>query len=186
LVEGQPYTFIINKKNSHAWVEVYFEDFGWVTFEPTAAYSISSSNAYEYKSKDVQLPSGERRVEHTKQPQSINLPFLVAASLIVTVLALICIRVTRKRRLSDKYQILHMWGKIKRLYRKGKKKQNAATRNLTVREFAGFIRDETLLRAAEIYEICVYSSNPYPHDYVDEMKAVYRELRSKKKGSKPH
>lgn len=78
-----------------------------------------------------------------------------------------------------------MWGKIKRLYRKEQKKQNAATRNLTVREFANIIRDETLLRAAKIYEICVYSSNPYPHDYVDEMKAVYRELRSKKKGSKP-
>lgn len=184
-VEGQPYTFIINKKNSHSWVEVYFEDFGWVAFEPTAGYSTSSGDAYEYKSKDVQLPGGDSRVEHTEQPQSSNLPFYVATFLIVTALALICIRVTRKRRLSNRYQILHMWGKIKRLYRKEQKKQNAATRNLTVREFANIIRDETLLRAAEIYEICVYSSNPYPHDYVDEMKAVYRELRSKKKGSKP-
>ena len=183
-IEEPPYTFIINKKNSHAWVEVYFEDFGWVAFEPTSAYSISSSNEHEYESKDIQLPSVDSIVEHAEKPQSSNLPFILAALLILTTLALICMLVTRKRRLSDRYQILHMWGKIKSLYRKEQKNQNVATRNLTVREFADIIRDETLLRAAEIYEICVYSSNPYPHDYADEMKAVYRELRSKKKGRK--
>ena len=182
--EEPPYTFVINKKNSHAWVEVYFEDFGWVPFEPTSAYSILSNNVYEYKSKDIQLPSSEEKVEHTQQPQSRNFPYLLAVFLFLTALALIGILVARKRRLSDRYQILHMWGKIKRLYRKEQKKQNEETRNLTAREFADTVRDETLLRAAEIYEICAYSSTPYPHDYVDKMKAVYRELRSNKRRRK--
>ena len=184
--EKPPYTFIVNKKNSHAWVEVYFEDFGWVIFEPTSAYSISNSDAYEYTSEDIQLPIVEEKVEHTQQPQPNNSPFLVAALLIAATLALVFILATRRRRKSDRYQILHIWGKIKRLYHKEQKKQNAETKALTMREFAGIISDETLLRAAELYEICVYSSHPYPHIYVDEMKAVYRELKSRKKGRKPN
>lgn len=31
--------YIVTNKYGHAWVEVYFEGFGWLTFEPTPAYS---------------------------------------------------------------------------------------------------------------------------------------------------
>jgi hypothetical protein len=32
-------TYKITEANAHAWVEVYFEDFGWLNFEPTATYN---------------------------------------------------------------------------------------------------------------------------------------------------
>lgn len=32
-------TYIVTNKYGHAWVEVYFEGFGWLTFEPTPSYS---------------------------------------------------------------------------------------------------------------------------------------------------
>ncbi|HOQ37163.1 MAG TPA: transglutaminase domain-containing protein [Acetivibrio sp.] len=31
----------VTNRQAHAWVEVYFEGFGWLTFEPTPAYSLS-------------------------------------------------------------------------------------------------------------------------------------------------
>ena len=31
-------TYYVTNKNAHAWVEVYFEGFGWITFEPTAPF----------------------------------------------------------------------------------------------------------------------------------------------------
>jgi transglutaminase-like putative cysteine protease len=35
--EEQGTTFIVHRKDSHAWPEVYFENYGWIEFEPTAS-----------------------------------------------------------------------------------------------------------------------------------------------------
>jgi len=37
----------IRNRNAHAWVEVYFEGFGWITFEPTFAFSYTQDEQYE-------------------------------------------------------------------------------------------------------------------------------------------
>jgi len=33
--QGQDGTFVVNRRNTHAWPEVYFDNAGWVRFEPT-------------------------------------------------------------------------------------------------------------------------------------------------------
>ena len=38
--------YTVTNRNAHAWVEVYFEGFGWMVFEPTTAYA----GALNYKS----------------------------------------------------------------------------------------------------------------------------------------
>jgi transglutaminase-like putative cysteine protease len=34
-IEQNPGTFSVRGKNAHAWPEVWFDDVGWVLFEPT-------------------------------------------------------------------------------------------------------------------------------------------------------
>lgn len=45
-------TYEVTNKQAHAWVEVYFEEVGWVTFEPTAAYT---QDYYEDNTTQEQL-----------------------------------------------------------------------------------------------------------------------------------
>lgn len=35
-----PGTYIVNNANAHSWVEVYFEGYGWIPFEPTPPFSV--------------------------------------------------------------------------------------------------------------------------------------------------
>ncbi len=42
--------FIVTNRNAHAWVEVYFEGFGWLIFEPTPAYAGTMDYLAETKS----------------------------------------------------------------------------------------------------------------------------------------
>ena len=37
--EGDRDHYLIRNKDAHAWVEVYFEDYGWLPFEPTPSFS---------------------------------------------------------------------------------------------------------------------------------------------------
>jgi len=41
-----PNVFSVRNSNAHAWVEVYFEGFGWVTFEPTFVFSYITNKSF--------------------------------------------------------------------------------------------------------------------------------------------
>lgn len=43
--------YIVTNRNAHAWVEAYFEGFGWLAFEPTSAYADIMN--YRSASKDI-------------------------------------------------------------------------------------------------------------------------------------
>jgi transglutaminase-like putative cysteine protease len=70
--------YVITMAEAHSWVEVYFDDYGWVTFEPTPYYpsiefpifsSYSSSNIY---GEDI-LPDNKEEV-NPKGSDGIPLP----------------------------------------------------------------------------------------------------------------
>jgi len=42
-----PNVFSVRNSNAHAWVEVYFEGFGWVSFEPTFVFSHKPNGTFE-------------------------------------------------------------------------------------------------------------------------------------------
>lgn len=47
-------TEVLREKNTHAWVEVYLGDMGWVTFDPTSSSSALSDNSGEaYETRDT-------------------------------------------------------------------------------------------------------------------------------------
>lgn len=54
-VDGEPGTYQITGRHTHAWPEVYFDDLGWVTFEPTPQRGSPSAEGYT----DVQAQQDE-------------------------------------------------------------------------------------------------------------------------------
>jgi len=44
-VKDKPDTFVVTNMQAHAWVEIYFEGYGWLPFEPTSPFR---SNFYAY------------------------------------------------------------------------------------------------------------------------------------------
>jgi hypothetical protein len=47
--------FTITNRNAHAWVEVYFEGFGWLTFEPTSVYA----NTMNYRNDEISAAASD-------------------------------------------------------------------------------------------------------------------------------
>ncbi len=62
-------TTILREKNLHAWVEVYIDDLGWVTFDPTAA-AVSRLNG----GGNAPQQSPQREETYHARPQTIEQP----------------------------------------------------------------------------------------------------------------
>jgi len=63
--------YTVTNNNAHAWVEVYFEGFGWLVFEPTTIYA----GTMDYKTVSQSFPAGTSlsyldMIEHYRQSQS--------------------------------------------------------------------------------------------------------------------
>lgn len=54
-VKGSPNTYIVTNMQAHAWVEIYFEGYGWLPFEPTSPFR---SSFYSTRSSDVSYGTG--------------------------------------------------------------------------------------------------------------------------------
>jgi len=52
-VEGQP-IFAVTDSHSHAWLEVYFPEYGWIPFEPTPGKSLPGTGQPEEEVLDIQ------------------------------------------------------------------------------------------------------------------------------------
>ncbi|HEY4689158.1 MAG TPA: transglutaminaseTgpA domain-containing protein, partial [Anaerolineae bacterium] len=72
----------------HAWVEVYFPDYGWIEFEPTAAQAV-----FDYRAADTSVvaPPPAPPSATSSVPTALSLVFLAAALIGVYVLARVAI-----------------------------------------------------------------------------------------------
>jgi transglutaminase-like putative cysteine protease len=82
---NQQQTFVVKANDAHTWVEVYFPDYGWVEFEPTAQQPplrrIDSSKPQQEQEKGVTLgqpptatPKPQAQVTATPQPNQNQAP----------------------------------------------------------------------------------------------------------------
>lgn len=66
----------VRQLNAHAWVEVYFEGFGWVPFEPTAPFYTAYTNALRMPASDpANIP--QPKTDAQKGTSSFSLAFLL-------------------------------------------------------------------------------------------------------------
>ena len=54
--------YVITADQAHSWVEVYFPEYGWVTFEPTAGRA-----AIQRQTEAIDLPEFEREIRFTEE-----------------------------------------------------------------------------------------------------------------------
>lgn len=102
----------VTNKQAHAWVEVYFEGFGWIPFEPTAVYRNAFRQDYgpspvntgmpnftgNYAVYDEDLITGIGGLRDDQKSIMINV--LLIATIIILLLLVVGIRFWRKWRLT--------------------------------------------------------------------------------------
>lgn len=70
--EFEQYIYEVTNNNAHSWVEVYFNGFGWIPFEPTKGYDLNLNierNTTATPADDPRTPE-EPRAEQPKQEQT--------------------------------------------------------------------------------------------------------------------
>ncbi|RXZ77213.1 DUF4129 domain-containing protein [Paenibacillaceae bacterium] len=95
-------TYTVRNADAHSWVELYFEGYGWIPFEPTAGF------AYPYAAAEVRQDTVEtdiappvEPVEEVKnQESSFNLSWIGA---IAAVLLLVAMAIVRRREIGEAY-----------------------------------------------------------------------------------
>lgn len=68
--EGDNYA-ILRSKNLHAWCEAYFDEIGWVTFDPTSS-SIANTIQIENSSEDSSSESSESSEASSEESESLS------------------------------------------------------------------------------------------------------------------
>lgn len=200
--------YTVTTANAHAWVEAYFDDYGWVTFEPTAAYpvpdivsSISSDSSTYYSNVDhantISPPKVKQHLDNTgadvtvKNESHKNTAFtyeiIAAVPVFVSVMLYVLLKKRRKHIMDNKDLAVYYYSRILRyLSKKGIKKYDSETaveyQNKVMRYgLSGFDR------VTQIYNDIVYGNiEPkeedvlYVKDYIKSLKKRNQSVAQRK------
>ena len=175
-VEGFPYDFSVEKQNSHAWVEVWFDDFGWLAFEPTSRYPSQLVFGYADNYSDLDFENVEM-IEPVNETKSYTFLFVILGSAFsIALILVIVIRIYTISKRTVKEKIVMQWEKIKKIYYK---KRKLTKENETAREFYNRAdKHNTNLKAAShIYESTVFSSQDTEQSQLIEINELYKKIK---------
>ena len=124
-VTGKDKLYEVTNERAHAWVEVYFEGFGWIQFEPTATFSHNLYQVETSSAPQVQTPTPTlnsktpissftpkstsnlpNQKEAVKKQKAINKELVTIVAIAAGIILFICLIVflnifRRKRRISN-------------------------------------------------------------------------------------
>lgn len=86
-------TYTVRNADAHSWVEVYFEGYGWIPFEPTSGFAYPYAVAEE--TTEVSVPETTPTETPTVQPEPVKsspLPLIGAIGVVLVGLALLWLR----------------------------------------------------------------------------------------------
>lgn len=199
-------TITVKQSNAHAWPEVYFDNVGWIAFEPTPGYSVpggwltSDSGGYvpEYdisdlKNDDEQTETNDEPEENSQESEKINSFIFIIPSLAVIGFLLLFYAISRsvsrskykKMSCYDKFiylaqQLLRFLGYL------GFKMENYET----LSEFSDrIIKSERedikgYLGFIPVYEAILYSNREVTDAEIRSAESIYNALRELVKNSK--
>jgi transglutaminase-like putative cysteine protease len=173
--EGVERRYLITKRKSHAWVEVYFEGYGWLEFEPTTPYFRTSTNTEIV----IDLPKDPITPDEPEIEEKSYLIQTVTAIIVGLILGLGAFFKFKPNHTTDQ-KIVKVWNKIEKVIRKHRRVDDT---NLTARELLNEARlkDTKLLMALSIYEKACYSNQVCSENELEQMKDTLDYYKSLQK-----
>ncbi|TCT16719.1 transglutaminase superfamily protein [Natranaerovirga pectinivora] len=173
--------FVVNDNNAHTWVEVYFEGFGWVPFEPTSGFEIQELNGpiTDIEKVEYNIPGIDFNFK-------INYSRLLLVTSIMLVVILSMIHVyfynKRKKRLNniELNEIFQEYYKIiyELIKYMGYKKEPQQTINQFATEYNERLKTKKFSYAyiSNLYEEIYYGNKVVTEEELESIKMYYNEL----------
>jgi len=200
-------TYTVRNADAHSWVEIYFEGYGWVPFEPTPGFTLPQQ--YEAKSAEDLLnelltPENSTEVEEQVSAGGWNLTdtqrsiiWWSCAALLIVIIAAIVIRYRltlqiRWRKLryyaySDKQLIIF---EVNQLLRKGKRLGLPSSDTSTMRETLQAWKEyypslqQELEQLLTYFEAANYSKHEMTTQDVEKVRAIIERVKLSWKNKK--
>jgi hypothetical protein len=169
--------------DAHAWVEVYFSDYGWVEFEPTAArmrFERASSESTRSRS-DLRLTTPISRIFSNRE-------LLILGGIIISLLLLITgIRwISRTREASQRAKILNLYRDIRhRLAGMGYRTSTSTTPHEFIGVYTSDLSQKSILfdaltQVTDLYVEARFSLRPLSVSEVENVHRLWRRARSQR------
>ncbi|QUI23894.1 transglutaminase domain-containing protein [Vallitalea pronyensis] len=180
-------TYYVRDTDAHAWVEVYFEGFGWLTFEPTGAYyDVFHQYANGYQSNEIDTTNDSDLETDTYHihPSTKKVMFYVMLIIGIIVLWLPIIKhvhLRRKYRQSNhKEQFIMLYDRITvlldLLYQP---RQPSDSISLYLQDAEDYLENKSigLIKGACILEKIMYTEEEIQKDDIDFLESMYGHLK---------
>lgn len=175
--------FHVVASDAHAWVEVYFTDYGWVEFEPTAVrmrFERSSSAAVGSRS-DLRITPPASSTNSRRELLILGV-FLISLYLLITGIRWL----TRPREASQHAKIFSFYRDIRhRLAAMGYRTSTSTTPHEFLRIYNSDLRQKPILfdalsQATDLYVAARFSHKPLPVSQVEHVQHLWRRARSQR------
>ncbi|WP_372008102.1 DUF4129 domain-containing transglutaminase family protein [Paenibacillus chitinolyticus] len=193
-------TYTVRNSDAHSWVEVYFEGYGWLPFEPTAGFSLPQSYAPE-TSAATEMPTPAPAETKTAQAKSGAAPWVRYVLYTLSGLVLLTAAAVTAIRLSSGKKLLPLLGRdpkaanyaqgviqeVNRLLRYGRRKGYERFEHETFREAASRWMTQSYWLAGELspvlamFEKAKYSRSSVTEQDLEAVQGHVKRLREQMK-----
>jgi transglutaminase-like putative cysteine protease len=175
--------FQVIASDAHAWVEVYFIDYGWVEFEPTAARTPfeRASSATVRSRSDLNKTSPVSSIYSGRELLILGV-FLISLYLLITGIRWL----TQPREVSQHAKIFKLYREIRyRLAAMGYRTSISTTPHEFLQIYNSDLSQkpilfEALSRATNLYVEARFSLQPLPVSQVEHVHRLWRRARSQR------
>lgn len=202
-------TFTVRNADAHSWVEIYFEGYGWVSFEPTPGFSIPQQYGSQQQADDLLqqiipaselVSESETSVENdgwslTAKQKSII--WLSCALLLTVIIALAAVRY--RQSIKSRWRKFRYYAytdnqmivlEVNRLLRKGKRQGLPVSSTSTLRETIQAwkpyypLAQQELEQLLTYFEAANYSKHEMTTQDVEKVRAIIERVKLSWKNKK--
>lgn len=192
-------TYVVRNSDAHSWVEVYFEGYGWIMFEPTAGFvapSFALSN--EAEGNTVQSATPNQQVDGRDAGAYVLRYIVIIVSGALVLIAVIMMWMYRRtltavswkrllyrlglgrKRYTPNEQIIEEFNRLLRyVNRKGLVREEHQTAREVVHEWGRKFRstNDTWQKVLHDFELAKYGMHKFTAEDVAEYQKKLRELK---------
>lgn len=191
-------TYTVRNADAHSWVEVYFEGYGWIAFEPTPGFSFPYTYIDEQNNPllDLEIEPSEPMLKPESsavKEEKVTIPsWIIWCSVLIVGIALLLVFIKFRHTiiaLIQKYRygnysssdriILEMKGFMKACHRIGLER----TGNQTLREaivgwkFGSEEWQSNVMKLLDVYERAYFSNEDFDENQLLEVKKLINTLK---------